>query len=225
MTHNIFLVQFHKADAFHTFQDAECLYQSRSLGRGQVDLCHISRYDHLGVHTHAGEEHLDLLGSGVLRFIQNYDCIIQRPSAHKGEGSNLNDVQFHVFFQLGSRNHILQGIIQRLQIRVYLILHVTGQESKLLTGFHGGATEDDFLDLFIFEGTYGKGNGSIRLSRTGRTYGKYHVVLGETFYQFKLIFTAGDDRFACHAEYDDVTRLFCLRCISFDDIDDDLFFQ
>ena len=117
--------------------------------RRQVNLCHVSRDNHLGVHSHAGEEHFDLLGGGVLRFVQDDDGIVQCASAHKGEGGNLDDVQLHILLQLGGRYHVLQGVIEWLQIRVDLVLHVAGQETELFAGFYGRTAEDDFLDLFI----------------------------------------------------------------------------
>ena len=149
MAYDVFLVQLHETDAFYAFQNLQCLHQTGSLGRRQVNLRHVSRDNHLGVHSHAGEEHLDLLGGRVLRFIQNDDGIVQCASAHKGEGGNLDDVQLHILFQLGGRYHVLQGVIEWLQIRVYLVLHVAGQETELFSGFYGRAAEDDFLYLLI----------------------------------------------------------------------------
>ena len=68
---------------------------------GEVDLSHVACHYHLGVHTHAGEEHLDLCRSGVLRFVQDDYCIVQCASAHEGKGGYLYDVQLHIFLQLG----------------------------------------------------------------------------------------------------------------------------
>lgn len=103
-----------------------------------------------GIHAHTGEEHLYLLGGGVLRFIQNHYGIVQRASAHESEGSNLNDVQLHVLFQFGGGNHVLQGVVKRLQVRVYLVLHVAGQETEFLSGLYGGTAEDYFFISLFF---------------------------------------------------------------------------
>ena len=61
VSHNILLPQFHDSDAFYSFQDLERLFQSASLFARQVYLCQVACNDHLGVHTHTGEEHSDLL--------------------------------------------------------------------------------------------------------------------------------------------------------------------
>ena len=114
MTYDVFLVQFDEADALHSLQNLDGLHESGSLRSGKVNLCHVSRDNHFGVHTHTGEKHLDLLGSRVLGFVQNNYGIIQRTSTHESQWGNLYDIQLHVFLQLGGRNHVLQGIVQRL---------------------------------------------------------------------------------------------------------------
>ena len=186
---------------------------------------HIPRYNHFGIHAHTGEEHLYLLGGGVLRFIQNHYGIVQRASAHESEGSNLNDVQLHVLFQFGGGNHVLQGVVKRLQVRVYLVLHVAGQETEFLSGLYGGTAEDYFLYLLVLQRAYGKGDGRIGLARPGRAYGKYHVVPAKCLYQFQLVFAARNNGLSRYAEHDDIARLFSLWGVSFDDIDDDFLFQ
>ena len=112
-----------------------------------------------------------------------------------------------------------------MQVWVDLIFHVAGQETELFSGFYGGAAKDDFLDFFILQCAYGKGDSGICLSRTCRTDGKYHIILGKSFYQFQLVFASGDDGLSCDAEYNHVPGLLCLRGISFYNVNDNLFFQ
>ena len=98
-------------------------------------------------------------------------------------------------------------------------------EAELLSGFYGGTAEDYFLYLLVLQCAYGKGNGCICLTRSGRADGEYHVVFGESLHQLQLVFAAGDDWFSRHAEHDDVARLFRLRGIAFDYINDNFLFQ
>ena len=99
-----------------------------------------------------------------------------------------------------------------------------GQETEFFAGFYGGAAEDDFLDFLILQCAYGKGNGGICLSRTGRADSEYHIILGEAFHQFQLVLAPGNDRLSGDAEHNYVSVLFCLRGIPFDDVDDNFFF-
>ena len=48
-----------------------------------------------------------------------------------------------------------------------------------------------FFDFFVFQCTHGKGDSSVCFSRTCRTDGEYHIILGESFYQFQLVFASG----------------------------------
>lgn len=47
----------------------------------------------------------------------------------KARGGDLDHVVLHVFLQLGPGNHVLQGVIQRLEVRVEFVLHLAGEES------------------------------------------------------------------------------------------------
>ena len=111
MADDVLFLEFDFADSFYAFQDLHGLYESGGGCRRQVDLCHIASNDHFGIHSEAGEEHLDLVCRRVLRFVEDDDRIVQRPSAHKSEGGDLDHVVFHIFLQFGSRYHVLQGVI------------------------------------------------------------------------------------------------------------------
>ena len=61
--------------------------------------------------AHSRQEHFQLAFRCILRFIQNYECIVQGPSAHKCQRSDLDHLLFDKNFQLFMRDHIAQGII------------------------------------------------------------------------------------------------------------------
>ena len=111
MADDVLFIEFDFADSFYAFQDLHGLYESGGGCRRQVDLCHIAGNDHFGIHSETGEEHLDLVCRRVLRFVEDDDRIVQRPSAHKSEGGDLDHIVFHIFLQFGSRYLVLQGVI------------------------------------------------------------------------------------------------------------------
>lgn len=91
-----------------------------------------------GIPAHTGQEHLYLCRGGVLRLVKYHHCIIKRAATHKGQRRYLNDIGVHVLLQFGCRNHLLQRVIQGLQVGVNLVLHVTRQETKFLTSLNSG---------------------------------------------------------------------------------------
>ena len=126
---NVLFLEFDFADSLYAFQDLHGLYETGGCCRRQVDLCHVSGNDQFCIQSEAGEEHLDLVGRRVLRFVEDDDRIVQRPPAHESEWGDLDYVVFHVFLQFGPGNHVLQGVIQRLEVRVEFVLHLAGAES------------------------------------------------------------------------------------------------
>ena len=164
MAHDILLCEFDETDAFDVFQEAERLDESGADTVGEVDLGCVARHNHLGVHAHASQEHLQLSTRCVLCLVEDDDGVAQRAASHKSERSNLYDVLIHHFAQLLGRNHVLKCIIQRLKIGVYLLLHVAGQEAKLLACLYCRARQDDSPDLLILESTDGEGNAGVRFA-------------------------------------------------------------
>ena len=104
----------------------------------EVYLRSVARYDHLGVHSHASEEHFELGGRGVLCLIENDDGVAQSASAHEGKGCYLNYVLLHHLTELLCGNHVLECIVEGLQIGVDLLFHVAWKETEFLSGLHCG---------------------------------------------------------------------------------------
>ena len=80
MADDVLFLEFDFADSFYAFQDLHGLYESGGGCRRQVDLCHIASNDHFGIHSEAGEEHLDLVCRRVLRFFDSNQCYRLRNS-------------------------------------------------------------------------------------------------------------------------------------------------
>ena len=109
----------------------------------QVYLREVAGDNDLGIPSHAGEEHADLRRGGVLCLVENDDGIAECTAAHEGERCYLDDALLHQVLQADGGDHILEGIIEGLEIGIYLVFHVAGQEAQLLAGLHSGTREDD----------------------------------------------------------------------------------
>ena len=223
--YNIFLVEFYPSDARHMLQHAHRFLQSGSDRGRQIDLCHIARHDHLGIHAETCQKHLDLMGGGVLRLVEHYHGIVEGAAAHEGQGSDLYHLGFHILAQLHSGDHILQSVVERLQIGVDLVLHVAGEEAELLAGLDSRTREDDLARLAVLERTHRQGYRHIGLARAGRTERECQVVVRELLDEFLLIRRAAHDRLAVDAVDDDVVALELARRLTLDDVDDDILVQ
>ena len=166
-----------------------------------------------------------MLGCRVLSLVENDHGVTQRSASHEGEGGYLNDMFLHHLLQLHLRQHVLQRVVQRLQIWVYLILHITRQESQLLTSLYGRTREDDLLRRLLLQSLYGKCDGEVGLSRTGRSYGKHHVVLLVGIDEPLLVLRACLDRSPRHGIAYDTLRHLVLRTMSLHDVQDVLLVQ
>ena len=65
------------------------------------------------------------------------------------------------------REHVVKRIVERAQIGIDLLLHVAWKETEALAGFHGGARQDDAIDLAGGERGGGGGDGEIGLAGSG----------------------------------------------------------
>ena len=196
------------------------LDESALLRVGQVDLRHIARDDHLRVPAHTGEEHAYLRRRRVLGLVEDDHRVAQRTASHEGQRRYLDHVFLHHVLQLHLWQHILQRVVERLQIRVDLVLHVTRQEAQLLTSLYGRAAQDDLLGRLVFQGLHGQRYREIGLSRACRTYGEDHIVVVVGFYQPLLILCARLDGASRHRIDDDSLRNLVLGAFSLDDVQD-----
>src|SRR6202012_1508846 len=63
--------------------------QAAGLPLGQVNLGHVAGDDHAGAEPQPGQEHLHLLGRGVLRLVQDDERVVQGAAAHVGQRRDL----------------------------------------------------------------------------------------------------------------------------------------
>src|SRR5690606_10327998 len=137
--------------------------QSRGGAARQVDLGDVAGDDDLRAEAEPREEHLHLLGGGVLRLVQDDERVVQRPAAHVRQGRDLDGAGLHELGDGAGVEHVVQRVVERAQVRVDLLAEGAGEEAELLAGLDGGPGEDDPGDLFGLEGLHGLGHGQVGL--------------------------------------------------------------
>ena len=133
-----------------------------------VDLGGVAGDDGLRAEADPGEEHLHLLGRGVLGLVQDDERRVQGAAPHEGQRRHLHRAPLE---QLGAGlepDHVVQGVPQRAEVRVDLGHEVARQEPEPLAGLDRRAGEDDPVDLLGLERLHGHGHGQPALAGAGR---------------------------------------------------------
>ena len=225
MTHYILTVHMNETYSTDSVQNLQCLGESATHASWQVHLGGIARYYHLGIHAHSCQEHLYLCRSGVLGLIQNNHGIIQCSASHEGQWSNLYYILFHHLTQLLGRYHILQSIIEGLQIRIYLISHITRQKAQFLSCLNSRTRENNLTYLLIFQRAHCQCYTHVCLSATSRTCGKDHIIFLKQTHQFLLVLASGRNGFACNAVHHYAFHTLLTDTLAFQDMQDIFFRQ
>ena len=105
----------------------------------------------------------------------------------EGERRYLYDVLLHEVLQLGCGQHIFKRVVERLEIRVDLVLHISGKEPELLAGLNCWTRKYHLAHLPVFESTHGKGYRHIRLARSCWSERKRQIVFLKCLDKFLLI--------------------------------------
>ena len=92
MAHDVLLGQANLRDALDVPQDMQGIHEAAAHLIRQVDLGHVAGDHDLAADAHARQEHLHLLGRGVLGLVQDDEGVIQRAPAHIGERCDLDDL-------------------------------------------------------------------------------------------------------------------------------------
>ena len=164
MAYNIFLVQLNETDAFTPFRDTECLYQSPMFVRREGRSVSYLPSQFLSIHPHAGKEHFDLLCSGILRFIQDHDCVIQRASAPRLTEQSVLMFSLHVFPLTWRRvSYLQEASYNGCRYGSILSFMSPGEENRVFRRLlrQGRLRMIFFLDFLILQCAYGLGNGGI----------------------------------------------------------------
>jgi len=76
MPHYIGFVEVNEGQAFDALQYIDRFQQAAAPRVRQIDLCDVSGDHRFGVESEAGDEHLHLFRSGVLRFVEDHKRIV-----------------------------------------------------------------------------------------------------------------------------------------------------
>src|SRR5688572_12251531 len=77
MAHHVLRAELGEGDAAHAVEDAARLDQPALLVAPQVDLRHVAVHHRLGAEADTREEHLHLLGRGVLRLVEDDEGVVE----------------------------------------------------------------------------------------------------------------------------------------------------
>ena len=166
-----------EVDVLDAVEDALDHAQAAGLAGREVDLGDVAGHHHLRPEPEPGEEHLHLLGRGVLRLVQDDERVINRPSPHKSQGGDLDDAGG---YQAGDRvgvDHVVQGVVQGAQVGVDLLVQGAGQEAEPLPRLDRGPGQDDPVDLLGLQRLDRLGHGQVGLPGAGRADGEHDRVL------------------------------------------------
>ena len=161
---------------------------------GQVDLGDVAGDDDLGAEAEAGEEHLHLLGRGVLRLVEDDERVVERPAAQERQRGDLDGAGGE---QLGDRlgvDHVVQRVVERAQVGVDLLAERAGQEAEPLPRLDGRAAEDDPVDLLGLQRLHGLGHREVGLAGAGRADAEGDRVLVDRVDVALLVERLGPDR-------------------------------
>src|SRR5262249_57893991 len=99
----------------------------------EVDLGDIAVDDGLAAETDAREEHLHLLGRGVLRLIEYHERMVERAPAHERQWSDLDGAAIEELHDLVEAHQIVKRIVERPQVRIDFRRHVAGEKTEPLS--------------------------------------------------------------------------------------------
>src|SRR4028119_712045 len=175
--HYVVALQPDKGDALDPGQRPARVVEAAYPALGQVDLRPVAGYYHLRSEPEARQEHLHLLGGGVLGFIQDDERVVQGPTPHKRQRRDLDYTPLQVPLELGRVHHLVERVVERPEVRVDLGHHVPWQETERLTRLDRGPRQDDPRHLPTVQSPDRQRDRKVRLARTCGPYAEYHLVV------------------------------------------------
>ena len=143
--------------------------ETRGLAVRQVDLRHIPVHDRLRAEPETREEHLHLLWGRVLRLVQDDERVVQSSSPHESQGRDLDGPAFQETGQRVGAHHLEERVVERLHVRIDLLVQRSRQEAEAFARLDGGPRQDQTRDLLLLERSDGRCDREIGLARSGRT--------------------------------------------------------
>ena len=178
----------------HALQNVAHLLQAGCGATGQVNLGDIAGDDHLRTEAQAGQEHLHLLGGGVLRLVEDDERVVEGAAAHVRQRCDLNGARLHELGDGFGLEHVVQRVVERAQVRVNLLVEGAGQEAQTLAGLHGGAGEDNAVHLVALQRLHSLRHGEVGLTGTRRADTEDHGVRVDGVHVLLLVNGLGANR-------------------------------
>src|SRR5437588_2139797 len=101
---------------------------------GHVDLGDVARDHRSGAESDARQEHLHLLGRRVLGLVEDDEAVIKRTATHEGQGGDLDGAPLEQALGPLRFEHVVQGVVERPQVRVDLGHEVARKKAQALAG-------------------------------------------------------------------------------------------
>ncbi len=143
---------------------------------GDVDLGDVAGHDRLRPEADPGEEHLHLLGAGVLRLVEDDEAVVERAAPHERERRHLDVAPVDEPLRAVGLEHVVQRVVERAQIRVDLGHQVAGEEAESLPGLDRRSGEDDPVDLPGLQRLHRERDRQVGLAGAGRADAEGHRV-------------------------------------------------
>ena len=163
---------------------------------GHVDLGHVAGHHALGAEPDAGQEHLHLLGRGVLRLVEDDERAVERAAPHEGQRRHLDRAPVEQALRALGLEQVVERVVERAQVGVDLGHQVAGQEAEPLARLDGRPGQDDAGHLPGLERVHGLGHGQVRLARPGGADAEGDDVLRDGVDVALLAGRVGPDRLA-----------------------------
>ena len=125
MPHHILAGQAAEGNVFNLPQDIHRHLKTASGFERKILLRQVAGDDDLGSEANPCEEHLHLCRRRILCLVQDDKRIVQRPSPHIRKGCHFDQPLLQVLLAALRPHDLVQGVIQRPQIRIYLTLKIT----------------------------------------------------------------------------------------------------
>ena len=187
MAYDVDVIEVAEADAFDPVEDVKGFEEAGLFRVGQISLGKVAGDDRLGVVAETGNEHLHLLGRGVLRFVHDDESVVESATSHEGERGDFDDIGLEHLVDLDGIDEVIESVIKGPEIRIDFFLERAWEEAKAFAGFDRGADKDNAVDFFRHEGADGHGYGKVSFPGPGRAEAEGHVRLFDRLDVFSLV--------------------------------------
>ena len=160
-------------------QGFERLGQARAGARRQIDLGRVAGHDHARALAEPGQKHLHLHRGRVLRLVEDDEGARQGAPAHERDRRHLDLAGAEAAGELVGRQHVVERVEDRAQIRVDLVAQIARQKAQPLAGLDRRPRQDDALDLPGHQQVDRGGDREIGLAGAGRPEAEHQLAFAQ----------------------------------------------